>query len=257
MRFVSSSCSFFGRQLARFLTQPAQRHDAFAVSDITTLRATLQPGDVLLVEGNTRISTAIKYLTQSSWSHAAFYIGDALKGDPRWQGDLIEADLVKGVIAVSLENYSGFNTRICRPLGLSEAERGRLVEYMEAQLGHQYDLRNIIDLMRYLLPTPPVPSWMRRRLLAFGSGDPTRGICSTIIAQAFQSLRYPILPRVASDCTDPEQACFEMRHFSHFTPRDFDLSPYFAVIKPALQHGFDFRQLQWANSRSIAPATSR
>ena len=192
MRFVSSSCSFFGRQLARFLTKPAQRHDAFAVSDITTLRATLQPGDVLLVEGNTRISTAIKYLTQSSWSHAAFYVGDALTGNPHWQGDLIEADLVKGVTAVSLENYSGFNTRICRPLGLSGFERGRLVEYMEAQLGHQYDLRNIVDLMRYLLPTPPVPSWMRRRLLAFGSGDPTRGICSTIIAQAFQSLRYPI-----------------------------------------------------------------
>ena len=33
------------------------------------LMACLQPGDVLLVEGQTRVSVAIKYLTQSTWSH--------------------------------------------------------------------------------------------------------------------------------------------------------------------------------------------
>ena len=37
----------------------------------SALRATLQPGDVLLVEGNNHISGVIKYLTQSTWSHAA------------------------------------------------------------------------------------------------------------------------------------------------------------------------------------------
>ena len=35
----------------------------------------MEPGDILLVEGNQRVSSAIKYLTQSTWSHAAFYLG--------------------------------------------------------------------------------------------------------------------------------------------------------------------------------------
>src|SRR5574337_378503 len=59
---------------------------------------------------------------------------------------------------------------------------------------HRYDLKNVVDLARYLLPTPPVPVGWRRRLLALGSGEPTQAICSTMIAQAFQSVSYPILP---------------------------------------------------------------
>ena len=31
----------------------------------------IEPGDVLLVEGDNRISAIIKYLTQSTWSHSA------------------------------------------------------------------------------------------------------------------------------------------------------------------------------------------
>jgi cell wall-associated NlpC family hydrolase len=38
-------------------------------------RAVLKPG-TFLVEGNLRMSSAIKYLTQSTWSHAAIYIGN-------------------------------------------------------------------------------------------------------------------------------------------------------------------------------------
>jgi hypothetical protein len=30
-----------------------------------------------------------------------------------------------------------------------------------------------------------------------------------------------------------------IRHHSLFTPRDFDVSPYFAIIKPTLELGFD------------------
>lgn len=57
--------------------------------------------------------------------------------------------------------------------------------------GNQYDLRNVIDLARYLLPTPPVPLRFHRLLLALGNGDPIRAICSTLIAQAFQSIAIP------------------------------------------------------------------
>lgn len=243
--------SYFGQALAQYLTRPVRTYEPFAVSDVTILRQILQPADVLLVEGNTRVSTAIKYLTQSTWSHACLYVGDAQGAN---RSDLVEADIVQGVITVPLEKYAEFNVRICRPFGLSESDQRKVAEFILDQLGKRYDLRNVFDLMRYLLPTPPLPSRFRRRLIAFGSGDPTRGICSTLIAQAFQNVRYPILPRSASGCSETaaassEQDCLDMRHYSHFTPRDFDLSPYFAVVKPALVMQFNYQQLRWVGGR--------
>ena len=37
-----------------------------------------------------------------------------------------------------------------------------------------------------------------------------------------------------------------IRHHSLYAPRDFDLSPYFHVVKPTLETGFDYRRLRWA-----------
>lgn len=216
----------------------------------------MQPGDVLLVEGNFRISTAIKYLTQSTWSHAAMYVGDAL-GEKNQDGEelnLIEADLSEGVIAVPLSKYAASNTRICRPMHLTGDDQQALVQFMRDNLGNEYDLKNVIDLLRYLLPIPPVPVGWRRRMLAFGSGDPTRAICSTLIAQAFQQIPYPILPdiertqiKTSSGCAYSEKEILHIRHHSLFTPRDFDISPYFMVVKPTLETGFDYKKLNWAS----------
>ena len=60
-----------GRKLGRYLDRPVAGYKPFTPSDPDALRATLLPGDVLLVEGNNHISGVIKYLTQSTWSHAA------------------------------------------------------------------------------------------------------------------------------------------------------------------------------------------
>jgi len=114
--------------------------------------------------------------------------------------------------------------------------------------------RNILDLARYLLPTPPVPVRWRRRMLALGSGDPTREICSTLIAQAFQKVRYPILPLIMGEDKTlrirsyySSQEMLHIRHHSLFTPRDFDVSPFFAIIKPTIEHGFDYKVLRWGD----------
>lgn len=216
------------------------------------LLACLQPGDVLLVEGNSRVSTAIKYLTQSTWSHAALYVGAHLAdtGD-NLDHCFIEADMVHGVRSVGIEQFSSLHTRICRPVGLSESDARKVSAFAIARLGSQYDLRNVIDLARYLLPTPPVPLRFRRRMLALGSGDPTRAICSTLIAQAFQSIRYPILPIIDKhnadrpDCPGCIDEILRVRHHSLFAPRDFDVSPYFQIIKPTLVVDFDFNALHW------------
>ena len=87
---------------------------------------------------------------------------------------------------------------------------------------------------------------MRRQLLErFGSGDPTRAICSTLIAQAFEKLAYPILPNLDYyELNQPKEVPLKMKHFSYIVPRDFDVSPYFQVIKPTLELGFDFKSLK-------------
>lgn len=245
-----------GRGLARFLTKPVRQNIQVATVSQEKLAAALQPGDVLLVEGATRISVAIKYLTQSTWSHAALYIGNVLPHSAPWELPkvLIEADLKEGVRAVTLAHYAQMHTRICRPVGLNDEDRKRVVDYAIARIGHHYDLKNIFDLMRYLLPTAPVPTRFRRRLLALGSGDPTRAICSTLIAQAFESVRYPILPEIQrawSDdpaCADCYAEIYRIRHHSLYTPRDFDISPFFDIIKPVIENGFDYRSLAWSDA---------
>jgi hypothetical protein len=213
----------------------------------------LQPGDVLLVEGHTRVSGAIKYLTQSTWSHSALYVGDAL-GPPAAGEEpkvLIEADLREGVRAVPLSHFAGLHTRICRPVGLTPEDLRTVVVFAVKSIGEAYDLKNLMDLVRYLLPQPPVPRRWRRRLIALGSGDPTRAICSTLIAEAFGRVRYPILPtwtppRPGAGEAAAQAELLHIRHHSLYVPRDFDISPYFAIVKPTIEHGFDYKKLHWA-----------
>jgi len=233
--------------LVRYLTGKVRNYEPFAVSTPESLESVLQVADVILVEGNQRFSTAVKYLTQSTWSHAAIYIGhaDGLDYPTPDMPSIIEADLKNGVIAVPLSKYAQFNTRICRPIGLDTTDRQKVAQFMVDSIKMNYDLKNVIDLARYLIPTPPVPNRWRRSMLALGSGDPTRVICSTRLAQAFQSVGYPILPQVelltekeCETCVETVREIFHIRHHSLFTPRDFDVSPYFEIIKPTIERGF-------------------
>jgi hypothetical protein len=244
---------WIGKAIANYLSKPATTYQPFSVQPTRTLRQYLRPGDILLVEGNLRVSSIIKYLTQSTWSHAALYIGDAL-GKPEEGKEakvLIEADLQEGVIAVPLSLYENFNTRICRPIGIGDEDRRKVVDFMVAHLGMGYDLKNIVDLLRYLFPAP-VPTRWRRKALALGSGSPTRAICSTLVAQAFHSVKYPIIPlRLGQTVYAYDhgqytaQQILDRRHHSLYTPRDFDLSPYFQVVKPTVEAGFDYTQMVW------------
>lgn len=237
-----ASCRWLGARLAGYLTRPIRDFEPLVMGTEADWAQVVEPCDVVLVEGHSRVSTAIKYLTQSTWSHACIYLGDA---DGR--GELVEADLQNGVVTVPLEKYRCANVRICRPRGLSTGEKRSVVEFLRGHVGDQYDLKNVFDLVRYVLPTPPVPSRWRRRLITLGSSEPTRAICSTLIAQAFQCVRYPILPHTwwESDDTMERSVIYQVRHHSTFTPKDFDLSPYFEVVKPTLENEFDFRLLHW------------
>jgi len=264
MATVNSIRTKLGEFLARILVKESSGYHPYTPSDFDTLWSTLQPGDILLVEGNQHVSAAIKYLTQSTWSHAAFYVGHVLPRPSRDKNGvrperprLIEVNLGDGCIATPLSRYQSFNTRICRPAGLSKEDQRKVVEFMISKIGLKYDLRNIFDLLRYFVPTPPVPVSWRRKMLAFGSGDATRAICSSLIAQAFQSINYPILPeitaapgRTRARSTYSRSEILHIRHHSLFAPRDFDLSPYFEIVKPTLQKEFDYKDLSFSGKTS-------
>jgi len=246
---------FLGKALARYLSAPRPGVQTGIASDPRKLAQCLQPCDVLLVEGSTRLSTAIKYLTQSTWSHATIYVGPQLGGaDENGHPHLfVEADIVHGVCKRSLNHYLTYHTRICRARRLSEADRIRIVDEVTGKLGNQYDMKNVFDLARYLFPTPPVPQRWRRKLMSLGSGDATRAICSSLIAEAFQNVGYPVLPVVTQELGQTARQhraaareIFHIRHHSLYAPRDFDVSPFFEIVKPTLDRGFDYREIEWA-----------
>jgi hypothetical protein len=245
-----------GRAIAGYLSKPIGMPGG-ASAEAVLLAETLAPGDVLLVEGNTRMSAAVKYLTQSMWSHAALYVG-ARPELPTTRGEtatLIEADVLEGVRVVPLSCYSNFRVRICRPVNLTSSDRELLIRFLIQRIGYRYDLKNVLDLARYLLPFP-LPARLRRRMISCGSGDPTRAICSTLIAQAFGAVRYPILPIISRKHdgnpgrADLVREMWRIRHHSLYVPRDFDISPFFQVVKPRIARPFDYRYSPWTEEES-------
>lgn len=249
MSATTSILDWVGSFIARQVSKPTSGYEPYAAARPELLAITIRPADVLLVEGSrSKVTSAIRYLTQSTWSHAALYVGlgaglGERNGEPLL---LIEAELGQGVIASPLSKYDTYNTRICRPVGLSAEDRAKVVRYAVESIGHAYDLKNIIDLLRYFLPQPPVPARWRRRMIALGSGEPTRAICSTLIAQAFESVGYPILPEVMRIDDESRREILHIRHHSLYAPRDFDVSPFFDIVKPTIETGFDYRSLAWA-----------
>ncbi|MBF6560672.1 MAG: lipo-like protein [Candidatus Binataceae bacterium] len=263
------------------LTKPVARYALTIPNDLMRLKQHVRKGDVILVEGNERISEVIKYLTQSSWSHAALYVGDEpLRRDPevrqalieRWGEEashlVVEALVESGVVLSPIAKYRDFNMRICRPYNLTAADQAAVIDHAVRTVGRQYDFKNMFDLARYFLPVSMVPARLRRRALQFGSTDPTRVICSSLIAESFAQVRFPIVPQYepippGQDADAPRGGLRLLGRFARrvrmpdrllrmvaptlITPRDFDLSPYFAIIKYNIIEGskFDYHKLMW------------
>jgi hypothetical protein len=255
MSVTIRALDWIGSVVARHLSKPTSGYEPYAAARPELVAVTIRPADVLLVEGaRSKINSAIRYLTQSTWSHAALYVGlGANLGERNGQPlVLVEAEVGQGVIASPLSKYDTYNTRICRPVGLTTEDRARVIRYVVERIGNAYDLKNIVDLMRYFLPQPPVPERWRRRMIALGSGEPTRAICSTLIAQAFESIGYPILPEVLRLDQDSRREILHIRHHSLYAPRDFDVSPFFSIVKPTIETGFKYKEMAWAKDEAAA-----
>lgn len=269
------------------LTKPLKSYDLHIPNDLAALKRHIRKGDVILVEGNERISECIKYLTQSSWSHSALYVGDEpARRNPTMKHTLaekygedanflmVEAIVESGVVLSPISKYRDFNVRVCRPFNLSTADLREVLDEALRSVGDTYDLRNVFDLARYFLPVSIIPARFRRQALQFGSGEPTRVICSSLIASAFGRVKFPIVPHYEQ--LSPEAAApparrhlWPTRHNTNgglqfgalrlvsptlVTPRDFDLSPYFEIVKFNIIENmrFDYHKILWADDAPAA-----
>ena len=203
----------------------------------------IRPADVLLIDGRSRASKIIKHVTQSPWSHAALYIGrlqdindqqilDYIKLNcdcKPSQQLLIESEIGKGTIISPIEKYKDDHIRILRPEWLKQQDVVKVINFALSKLGKKYGLRHLLDLARFLFPWGFFPRKWRSSLFQHNALQPTEDICSSMIADAFQSVHYPILPLIQKN--DKNQLELIQRNPRLYTPSDFDYSPFFSIIK--------------------------
>ena len=206
---------------ALYLARPLKHYGPSTIADPQSLSATLRPGDVLLTQGNTRMAALVRRITGSPWSHVAMYVGPLEDGpDPRC---IVEADIAAGVRAMPLSELRGLHVRVLRPASLHDTDRRRLADWVVSRIGDEYDLALAWALARRLLRLsstsrrPPAPSAM-----AQGS---TRFICSSLLAQAFLLVGYPIVPAQLG-----VRAAGIADH-RYVTPRDFESAAMFEVVR--------------------------
>lgn len=263
-----------GRTLLKRLEAPRKSYEKRIVNNMANLYSVIQKGDVVLVEGRSEISRIIQVLTLSSWSHSAFYVGDALEacgvesvkkvlkeaGEPDRRHMLVEADAANGAAAAPLVKYCDDNIRICRPFGISTKDLENVIEEVIGNLGKRYDHQNVLDMAFLLLPPFLNPFKKRTIKACLGGCSEYEVICSGMIAKAFQKVGYPIVPVLSpkrdfidKTVKNPYGSALIMRHYSQIVPRDFDLSPNFEIIKYNIigMGDFDYKSI-WARNGFLA-----
>ena len=235
--------------------------------DYNRLREELRQGDVLLIEGRSHVSRIIRAITQSNWTHAALYIGhlndfeDNMTRRTLYHYShakpsmrlIIEDTLEKGTVVSRLSMYRSHHIRICRPIGIASTDVQLVVQYAIRALGQPYNIRKTLDLARFLLPWHLLPRRWGSHLFHTTAGQPDSGFCSSLIAEAFNSVQFPILPMIQTDLEHGIEVV--PRNPALFTPKDFDYSPYFQIIKYPLLNPIDhvpyYRRLPWAQEGSF------
>jgi len=165
--------------------------------------------------------------------------------------------------------YIDYNVRLCRPHRLRAEHRKSILDECVASIGWRYDLRNILDLAVHLFFASILPGHHRADVLRFGSGASGQVICTSLLGQLFHKVGFPVLPSVTYPDQEsaqrvpskpspwwffrnrgraPHSGLYKRRHPTLLTPRDFDLSPYFEIIKFNVvpERRFDYSQIEWA-----------
>lgn len=248
-----------GSFLAKWLNKELGKPE-FPLCDFEKIRHEIKQCDVLLIEGTTRISKQIQTLIGSPWSHAALYIGRLhdiedhamrevvskyFNGD-RQKQLVLESNLGEGTVISAIDRYKGDHIRICRPKGLRHKDAQSIINFCAHSLGKPYDVRHVFDLLRLLLPWRLLPRRWGSSIFKIRKNSPNE-ICSALIAKGFESVSFPILPVV--QLTDGKKPIMHMRNPNLYTPKDFDYSPYFQIIKYpmfSIDQAPSYKNLPWS-----------
>lgn len=231
-----------GHGISSWLNQEEETPET-PLCDFDRITYDIRQADVILVEGRSRVSNVIRAITQSTWTHSVLYIGrihDIMSPELReritkfYQGDpneqlVIEAVLGEGTIVSPLSKYKNDHLRLCRARGLTPPDAQEVIAHAVETLGAEYDMRQLLDLARFMFPYALMPRRWRSSLFEHNAGAATSTVCSTMIAKAFMQVKFPLLPIAFKN----DDGTFTLHHRNPklFTPCDFDYSPYFDIIK--------------------------
>ncbi len=251
---------FLAQLISRWLL--AKKYDPFYFgSNWHAIRYELRPGDLILVEGQTRVARIIQRLTLSSWSHVMLYVGrihdvedihlrQQIQDFGQFEPEdmiILESEMGRGTVVQSLKYYEGYHLRILRPKNISYLDVQQVVKYCVSRLGTPYNLRQIVDLMRFLLPWKILPRRWGSSLFRYSPNAPST-VCSTLLAEAFAHINFPVLPLIKASDKPGHYQLFQ-RNPQFVFPATFDKSPYFEVIKTAhVDHGparGSYRLMPW------------
>jgi len=182
--------------------------DNIEATDLEALERRLRVADVILISGTARISSVVKILTMSTWSHAILYVGDQSdlltpEAKAEWKEKYgaeslkhlaIDADPVRLVHLRPIRDYGEFTLRHCRPEALTESDCDKVVEHALDELGREYDIGHIMRLMIFFaFPWELLPERLRKGITDFTLSTDDR-ICSRVLAEAFHGVGFPVRP---------------------------------------------------------------
>ncbi|WP_425805507.1 hypothetical protein ACHOLT_02245 [Desulfitobacterium sp. Sab5] len=144
-------------------------------SDSNVISSKIQPGDLLLIQGNTWIDKVIKRITGSSYTHVAGVVGP---------DEAVEILPFKRTNYQKLETYTGrVDVFTCN--SLTDDQRRKIVEHAVNKVGAKYDYKLIIwEASRYLF------HWV----WPYKARD--NSLCSTLWADAYRNAGINLCPDI-------------------------------------------------------------
>lgn len=211
--------------------------------DFNQARHLLEPTDVVLIDANTLADRKIKAISGSRWSQAYLYIGRlhdirnsslraAVNEHLNCQSDtqlMLKVDLVKGIHITTISELRQQTFRICRPRGLSEEDKQSVINYAISRMSPQAKHAWWPAVRLMLVPWRLLSAKWRLRMFRYLSGRRLRRAVGGTVGDAFSFIQFPILPLVKGE-EESTSKLYRQYPFIFFAA-DFDLSPYFDVVK--------------------------
>ncbi len=257
---------WLSRHLIEWFTK-FETHKQQFFTDFDRVKQEIRPCDVILIEGHNTVARVIQQVTLSPWAHSALYLGRSEEiTDPvmseriaalPWVEPntqiLIEGYLGHGTILNPLEFYRSYSIRICRPRGLLRSDAQHVIAAALEHWGAPYDIVQVLDLARFLMPWSFIPKRWRSSLFSYHPGAQTKTVCSTMIAESFSRVKFPILPLIKVNRNGSIE--LYQRNPKLYTPKDFDSSPYFEILKFPFLRTIDmqnYKELPWNKEGLLA-----